>query len=350
MAAEKGNNTKKKIGIALQGGGAHGAFAWGVMDKLLEDGRFDIRGVSGTSAGGMNAASCIQGLLKGGEKEARNTLQTYWKSMSEFSKETSPFIKGRNPMDVKNGNFNLNHTLGFMMMGMLQSQMSPYEFNPNNMNPFREFVTKFFDFDLIRNNEDRKIFLGATHVRTGRVKVFRNADFSPDTLLASACLPFIFQAVKVKGEYYWDGGFIANPAIYPVIQETDANDIVLVQLTNTHCGNLPKTKDEVVNRFKEITYNGCLVREMRAIHYITKLIDEGIIPADKHKRVNMHVIKDEEAFEGLNLTSALNTEWEFLQFLFNKGRDAAHRWIEANYSKVGSKHSIDEDMFSDFMS
>lgn len=340
----------KKIAIALQGGGAHGAFAWGVMDRLLEDGRFDIRGISGTSAGGMNAASVLQGLIKGGPEEARNTLKTYWQSMSEFSKKTSPFIMGMNPFDKKMGNFNLDHTLGFVLMGMIQSQMSPYEFNPHNMNPFREFVTNFFDFDLIRQHKERRIFLGATHVRTGKIKVFTNEDFSPDTLLASACLPFIFQSVKVKGEYYWDGGFIANPAIYPVIQNTDANDVVLIQLTNSHCGNLPKTRAEVVNRFKEITYNGCLVREMRAIHFITKLIDDGIIPPGKQKRVNMHVIKNEEAFEGLNLTSALNTDIDFLTTLFERGRATADLWIKDNFDRVGKTHSLDESEFEDFMS
>jgi NTE family protein len=346
---EKEQKPKKKIAIALQGGGAHGAFAWGVLDKLLEDGRFDILGVSGTSAGGMNAASTVQGLIKGGTEEARKTLRDYWTLMHELSKKISPY--SMNPLDKAMGYHNLDRSFGYLFMGYLQSHFSPYDLNPYNVNPFFDFLKEFFDFKSIKENTERRIFLGTTHVKTGKIKIFTNKDFCADVLLASACLPFLFQAVQVDGEYYWDGGFIANPAIFPLITECACQDIVMVQLTKTHCEEIPKTKAEIVDRLKEITYNGCLVREMRAIHFITTLIDNGTIPEGKMKRVNMHVIKNEEAFKGLNLSSALNTDWDFLTRLHEAGYKTAEGWIERNYETLGTgKPSIDQKMFSDFIS
>ncbi|MEI8295615.1 MAG: patatin-like phospholipase family protein [Alphaproteobacteria bacterium] len=340
--------SQKKISIALQGGGAHGAFSWGVLDKLLEDGRFDIRGISGTSAGGMNAAATIMGLIKGGPEVARSTLKDYWKSMSELSKKISP-LGGMSASDKKAKNFNLNHTFGYSVTSFLQEKFSPYNLNPSNKNPFNDFVRDFFDFKLIRAHTERRIFLCATHVKTGKVKVFNNEDISADVMMASACLPFLFQAVRVDDEYYWDGGFIANPGIFPLIENTDAQDVVLVQLTKTYCDKLPKTRHDIVNRFKEITYNGCLVREMRAIHFITKMIDDGVVVPGKLKRINMHVIKNEEAFKDFNLSSAMNTDWDFLQGLFEAGQKTATQWIKNNFEHIGKKTSLDEEMFADFV-
>lgn len=340
--------TKKKVALALQGGGAHGAFAWGVADKLLEDGRFDILGVSGTSAGGMNAAAIIQGLIKGGEQLARSTLKDYWTQMHNLSQKTSPYKM--NPMDKMAKNYNLNNSLGYLLMGQMQEHLSPYDFNPSNKNPFGDFIKDFFDFSSIRNSTERKIFLGATHVKTGKIKTFTNKDFCSDVLMASACLPFLFQAVQVDGEYYWDGGFIANPAIFPLIFECDTSDIITVQLTKTHREDLPKTKGEITDRLKEITYNGCIVHEMRAIHFISRLIDEGKIKEGACKRINMHMIKNEDSFKGLNLSSALNTDWDFLMMLHEEGRKTAEKWIKYNFDKVSTnQHTLDEYMFDDFI-
>ncbi len=345
---EKKKVEKKKVAIALQGGGAHGAFAWDVADKLLEDGRFDILGVSGTSAGGMNAAAIVQGLIKGGTEAARATLRDYWREMSDLSKKISPF--SLNPNDKKAKYYNLDHSLGYLMMGQLQEHFSPYDLNPSNKNPFGDFVKNFFDYSAIRNSSERKIFLGTTHVKTGKVKIFSNKDFHPDVLMASACLPFMFQAVQVDGEDYWDGGFIANPAIFPLILDCDCSDIILVQVTKTYREELPKTRAEIVDRLKEITYNGCMVHEMRAIHFISRMIDEGKVKDGAMKRINMHMIKNEDSFKGLNLSSALNTDWDFLMMLHNEGRKTAEKWINDHYDKVGTKvHTLDEGMFKDFV-
>jgi NTE family protein len=340
---------KKKVALALQGGGAHGAFAWGVVDRLLEDGRFDILGVSGTSAGGMNAAAIVQGLSTGNDETARIVLKDFWRSMSELSQKASPYSNDSVRKMMKE--YNLNKTAPYMFSEYLKLFFSPYDTNPLNHNPFFDFLRGFFDFNAVRESTSRKLFLGTTHVKTGKIKIFSNKDFCADVLMASACLPFLFQAVQVDGEYYWDGGYIANPAIYPLIDNCDCNDIIVVKLRNTICEELPKKMFDIDNRLKEITYNGCLVHEMRAIYFITKLIDQGIIKEGAMKRMNMHVIKNEDSFKGLNLSSALNTDWDFLMMLHHEGRKTADRWIEENFHKVGSKnHTIDERMFNDFMS
>ncbi|MBY0461893.1 MAG: patatin-like phospholipase family protein, partial [Alphaproteobacteria bacterium] len=276
-------------------------------------------------------------------------LKDYWRSMSELSKTISPFAL--NPMDKANKYYNLDHSLGFLMMGMLKEKFSPYEMNPSNKNPFGDFLKGFFDYSAIRDSKDRRIFLGTTHVKSGRIKIFTNKDICSDVLLASACLPSMFQAVQVDGEYYWDGGFIANPAIYPLINECSTSDIIVIQLTKTYCDEIPKTKAGISERLTEITLNGCIVHEMRAIYFITKLIDAGHIKEGALKRINMHMIKNEDAFKNLNLSSALNTDWDFLMMLHNEGRKAADKWINDHYDDVGSKtHKLDEGMFKDFVS
>jgi NTE family protein len=339
---------RKRIAVAMQGGGAHGAFAWGVMDRLLEDDRIEVVGASGTSAGGMNTAAMIEGLIKGDNAGGKARMNDYWREMADLAKKTSPYQL--NPIDKMMKYYNLDRSLGYFVMGAIQSFFSPYEWNRDNKNPFLEFIRDFFDFQAIRNSKDKKIFLGATHVKTGKVKVFSNDQFCADALMASACLPFLYQSVKVDGEYYWDGGFIANPAIHPLIYNTPANDLVLIQLTKTHRDQLPKTKAEVTDRLKEVTYNGCLVHEMRSIHFITKLIDEGKITDPSIKRVSIHVIKNEDSFKNLNLSSALNTDWDFLQMLKNEGRKTADRWLLENFDNLGSKkHTLDEAMFADYV-
>lgn len=343
----KGNSERKKISVALQGGGSHGAFSWGVLDRLLEDGRFDIRAVSGTSAGGMNAACLVQGLIQGGNFGARSMLEKYWKSISDLGK-SSP-IKPT-PFDDAQGYHNLDRSPAYLGTMMMTQHLSPYQLSPEGANPLRDFVDGFFDFSLFRKNQDHQIFLATTHVRTGRIKVFTNPEISTEVMLASACLPTMFQAVEIDGEYYWDGGYAANPAIYPLMDLKDAKDILVVQLTKTHCADVPKSRDAINERLKEITYNACLMREMRAIHFISKLIDEGKIKDGALERMNLHLVRAEKALKNLNMTSALNTNWEFLTMLRDAGREVAQEWIESDYKNVGCpKHLLSESLFEDFV-
>lgn len=382
MSDQKEKNTpseRKKIAVALQGGGAHGAFAWGVMDRLLQEKDIEVIGTCGTSAGGMNAACVIEGMIKGGNEAARDTLNRYWIEVNRLGKKASPYIH-RGPFDdlpddsqlvqqMKSisalwskcfpsmGNpfslryeHNLTKSAGFQMMEVLSSIFSPYEMNPSGKNPFADMLADFFDFEAVRQSDEYKLFLATTHVKSGKIKIFGNDKYSSEVLQASACLPFMFQAVEIDDEHYWDGGYIANPAIYPLIQNCKTKDIVIIQLTRSTCDKVPTTRHEIVDRLKEITYNNCLVREMRAIYFISKLIDDGKIVPGALDRINIHLIKNEDTFKNLNLSSALNTDWTFLQMLFHEGRKTADKWLLRNYDKLGSTQgTLDPEIFRDFV-
>lgn len=331
----KENGEKKRIAVALQGGGSHGAFTWGVLDRLLEDGRFIIEGLTGTSAGGMNAVACAQGLMKGGNEGARAELEEFWKKISDSGKNSS--LNNRGPIDKMMGKYTMYNSPGYVMFDYLSRMFSPYELNPLQVDPLKKVIMDTFDFEKLRKYKDCKVFLCATHVYTGRLKIFSLEDLKPECLLATACLPTIHSAVLVDGEYYWDGGFIGNPAFFPLIYNCETPDIVLIQLNPTVRNTLPKTAREIADRLNEITNNATVVREMRAISFITDLIDQGLLDSKKIKKLHMHLIEDEEAFQELGWSSKLNTEWEFLTHLFEKGRTAADKWIKANYDKIGKE-------------
>lgn len=338
---------KKKVALALQGGGAHGAFTWGVIERLLDEEDLEIVGVSGTSAGGMNAACTVQGLIQGGPKRAKELLFEYWSSISKLGKKISPVQQSA--YDSAVGLYNLDHTLPFKFFSGVKSTFSPYEINPFNINPFFDFLKEFFDFKTIRESKYYKIFLGTTNVKSGKIRIFSNSDFCADVLLASACLPSLFQAVLVDGEYYWDGGYIANPAIYPLINQTESSDIILVQLSKLKTNTVPKTALEIQDRIKEITFNNCLIREMRAIHFVTELIEKGIVQEGALKKINMHLIQYSEFFEKLNISSASNTDFGFLTLLRKEGNEAASNWLKDHKNDIGAKRTMDEAIFDLFM-
>jgi len=346
------SKNKQNISIALQGGGAHGAFAWGVMDKILEDGRFNIKGISGTSAGGMNAACVIQGLIEGDCETARQKLHDFWYAISKMSADMRfEKMEELDPDYLNNPSklFSLHQNWFDFISDEMKTHLSPYYFNPTNANPFLDFLKSFFNFECFHNAHEHRIFLGATHVKTGKIKIFSNNEICEQTLMASACLPHVFQTVEYNGEHYWDGGFIANPAIYPLM-ELNADDIVIVQLTKTHCEDIPTTKKEISDRLKEITYNGCLVREMRAIYFISKLIDSGVIPEGALRRFNIHMVKSEESFKNLKLASAHNPAWGFINALKDEGRRAAQGWIEDFFSKTPEeRRQLNTKLFEDFV-
>ncbi len=346
----QGSKGKKRISLALQGGGSHGAFTWGVLEALLEDGRFELAGISGTSAGGMNAAAVVHGLIKGGNAGAIHALEAFWRRTHELAQRVSPMFA--DPLGKLRGDHNLTTAPG-MIFGAFMEQMvgniSPYTANPFNYNPFRSLVEAFFDFDAIRRSDGCKLFLAATHVLSGKIRIFHNREVTADSLMATSCVPTMFQAVEVDGEYYWDGGYVANPAIFPLIEECDGSDIVLVSLTNSRVVGLPRQAAEIKERFREITLNACLIREIRAIRLITRLIDDGKIKDPSVRRINLHVIRDAPAFAGLGAGSALNTDWDFLNALRNSGKRAAERWIAAAYGKLGTRVAFDETILDDYV-
>ncbi len=301
----------------------------------------------------MNAASVIQGLLEGDNETARKRLNDYWMAISDMSAkmrfESTNHQEKKDFLESEQDIFNLHHNWFQMLGGALSQYLSPYQFNPTNKNNFLDFLKGFFNFDIFKNDMSRRIFLGATHVKSGKIKVFSNQDMSADVLMASACLPHLFQTVEIDGEHYWDGGFIANPAIYPLMS-LDADNILVVQLTKTYCDEIPTTKEGIVDRLKEITYNGCLVREMRAIYFISKMIDDGIIKEGAMRRFYMHILKSEETFKDLKLSSALNPKWEFITALKAKGQETAQNWINEFLSNDPKTKQDLESKFKDFIS
>lgn len=328
----------KTVNLALQGGGAHGAFAWGVLDRLLEDGRIDVEGISATSAGAMNATVLAYGLAEGGREGARSALTSFWRRVSQAA-TFSPLQPSL--VDRAFHNHTLEHSPAFMMFDLMTRMVSPYQLNPGNVNPLKTVLEESVDFEHLRASSPAKLFLSATNVRTGKVKVFRNQEITADAVMASACLPFMFQAVEIGGEAYWDGGYMGNPAIYPLIYHCDSADVVVVHINPIERLNVPTMAHEIMNRINEVSFNSSLMREMRAIAFVTKLIDEGKITDGSLKRVLVHAIAADDVMQKLSVVSKLNADWEFLTYLRDEGRDCATRWLETTFENLGKASSID---------
>lgn len=322
----------KKVNLALQAGGAHGAFTWGLLDKFLESELFTIEGISATSAGSMNAAVLTYGLLTGGNEGARQALYDFWRGMSDYSKLFDHFLE---PL--------LKMPLSFKLFSTMVELYSPYEFNPANFHPIREVLQKTVDIKTIANNKCIKLFICATNVRTGKIRIFKNKELSMDALLASACLPKLFQAVEVDGELYWDGGYLGNPAIFPLIYETDCPDIVILHTVPIERKAIPKTVPDIDARLREISFNSSLMREMRAVHFVTELIAKKKIKKEyegEFKRVFMHGIRADKSLSDFPLMTVYSPNWEFLVKLRDLGRQEAALWIDKNFDAIGKKTSI----------
>lgn len=341
-SSEESPQGRKKIALALQGGGSHGAFTWGVLDALLEDDQLDVEGVCGTSAGGMNATALAQGITEGGNLGARIKLKELWTAIGEGGRYSlmNPSYK-----DKMVRNFQVSKNPFFKFMEYISTVFSPYQLNPMNHHPLSDMANKVFDFKKLQTTDKIKLYLCATHVATGKLKIFTGKDISKEALLASACVPQLFQAVDVNGEFYWDGGFIGNPAIYPLIYDCQTPDVVVIQIRRTHDSKLPVTVHDIQNRLGEITQNSCLTREMRSISFITKLLDDGTIPAGKIKRLNMHMIRDDDFFGTLERASGFCSDPDFLEHLFKAGKRCGKNWLRENYESIGVKSTanIDKD-------
>jgi len=332
-----GGNGVKSINLALQGGGAHGAFTWGVLDRLLEDERIGIEAISGTSAGAMNAVALADGFEKGGREGAREALHRFWRAASEgacFS------LIQRTPWDQWTGNWSLNTSPGYLGLDMLTRLASPYELNPFNLNPLRDFLARQIDFDAVRRCGQIKLFVSATSVRTGRARIFRNAELSPDAVMASACLPNMFQAVEIDGEAFWDGGYMGNPALHPFIYRCATRDIVIVQINPIDTPDTPKRARDILDRINEITFNSRLLAELRAIEFVTRQLDEGSLDATRYKRMLIHRIDGEAELTALDASSKVNAEWAFLEALHGMGYRAASEWLARHFDELGETSSV----------
>ncbi|MEM6615540.1 MAG: patatin-like phospholipase family protein [Pseudomonadota bacterium] len=346
MSKAKGREARheKAVNIALQGGGSHGAFTWGVLDRLFEEDRLWIEAISGTSAGAMNAVVAAQGMYDNGASGARDALEKFWLAISHAG-QASP-IK-RSPLDMALGNWSLENSPAYLWADLFSRVASPYDVNPLGINPLRDIVEDFVDFEKVRDCQDMQIFISATNVETGRVRVFTRDEMTVDVVMASACLPSIFKAVEIDGVPYWDGGYMGNPVLFPFYGESGSNDIIIIQINPIVREGTPRTAREIQDRMSEITFNSSLLRDLRAIDFVSRLLDEGALDPKAYSKMNVHIIEDRKRMRPLGASSKLNTEWEFLLHLKDIGRDAAERWLSKNYDAIGERSTVDlRQMFS----
>ncbi len=329
----------KKIKLALQGGGSHGAFAWGVIDRLLEDGRLEVEALVGTSAGAMNAAVVAYGLALGGSDGARQVLADFWRRVSDAGRK-GPLQP--TPLDKMLSKGNMDFSPLWNAYNALSQMMSPYQLNPVNYNPLKDIIAEVVDFDALRKSGDKvKLFICATNVKTGRIKVFNIDEVTPDAIMASACLPFLFQAVEIDGQPYWDGGYCGNPPIFPLIYEKGSNDILIVQINPINIPETPTTAAAILDRINTLSWNSSLMREMRAIQFVTKLLDDGALDQSLYRRMFIHTIDAEEVLSGFSVSSKLNSDWDFLCYLRDLGRDKASEFLDRHFDKIGTESSTD---------
>ena len=342
MPATRHNTARKAVNFALQGGGAHGAFAWGVLDKILEDGRVDISAISATSAGAMNAVVMAYGVSVGGTDGAREKLHQFWSEISRAGERYSPVRTMPWEKWMQAYGFSTEVSPAYMAFQTMTHLFSPYQLNPFDFNPLKDVLQEVVDFKhLAACNKTTRIFLSATNVRTGKIKVFKNSDLTVDAVLASACLPYVFKAVEIDGEAYWDGGFMGNPAIFPLIYNGASADVVIVHINPIERNKLPRSAPEIFDRINEISFNSSLMREMRAIEFVTRLIDEGALDAKKYSRMRIHSIRDDAEMVQLGVATKLNPDWDFLCRLKEVGRKRAGEWLENHFDSVGEKSTID---------
>ena len=331
------------VDLALQGGGAHGAYTWGVLDRLLEEPWLRIEGICGTSAGAMNAAVAVAGHAEGGAEGAREALESFWRRVARAG-EFSPMRRG--PVDILLGRWTLDSNPLYVGLDLATRLFSPYDLNPGGLNPLREVLSSSVDFDRLAT-APIKLFVTATNVRTGRLRVFRNKDVTSDALLASAWLPFMFQAIEVDGEAYWDGGYSGNPPITPLVRETAARDTILVPINPVERAGTPRTAREIINRVNEVSFNASLLKELRMIAVLRRVVNPGDDEGSRWAEMRIHMIAT-AMMNTLGVSSKLNAEWDFFCFLRGVGRREAEEFLTAHADDVGRRSTIDlEQLLND---
>lgn len=324
------------IDLALQGGGSHGAFTWGVLDRLLEEPWIKVSAVSGTSAGAMNAAVLADGWARSGAEGAREALDTYWKRVSKAA-AFSPLQ--RSPLDRLMGRWTLDTSPAYIALDVMSRLVSPYDLNPLGFNPLSSILEESIDFDRL-SRSPVKLFITATNVHTGRGRIFRNKEITADVLMASACLPTMFQAVEIDGEPYWDGGFAGNPTITPLVRESDSRDVILVQINPRERVETPRTAAEILNRLNEISFNSPLMKELRMIALLRQVADPGNGEGALWARMRPHRIMTDKLAE-FGASSKLNAEWEFVSMLKAEGRNCAEEFLQQHGVDIGRRSTAD---------
>ncbi len=329
---------KVVVDFALQGGGSHGAFTWGVLDRLLEEPWLEVEGVSGTSAGAMNAAVMADGWAEGGAQGARRALDTYWQHVSEAAR-FSPFQ--RTPLDRMFGRWSLDYSPMFVAMDLMSRLFSPYQLNPAGSNALAPILAKEINFERLRNSPI-KVFITATNVRTGRPRIFRNAEITPEVLMASACLPTLFQAIEIDGESYWDGGYSGNPTLAPLVRELVSDDTILVPINPVERPGTPKSAAEILNRLNEVSFNAVLIKELKMMALLRRNTIPGNDEGAEWARMRVHIVRN-PIMNTLGYSSKLNAEWEFLSMLREEGRKSAEEFLITHGDDLGKRSTLDID-------
>jgi NTE family protein len=334
--------TGKRINLALQGGGAHGAFTWGVLEQLLSDDRIAVEGISGTSAGAVNAVMLADGLMRGGREEAQKRLADFWRAASStgglpaLQREVLQRLLSFTPLEG---------TPVQAWLDALSRYFSPYDVNPLNINPLKDLIERFVDFDKLRSADHLQLFVSATNVQTGRVRIFPREKITAEAVMASACLPTIFRAVEIDGVPYWDGGYLGNPVIFPFFRTTRTEDVLVVQINPLVRQATPMSSAEIINRINEITFNSSLIDEYRAIDFVARLIDQGRlsrgIGPGQYRRINVHRIVLDRFGTHFDSFSKLSTDYDFFEMLRVSGRRAARRFLDEHFDDIGVKSTVD---------
>lgn len=328
----------KKLDIALQGGGAHGAYSWGVLDRLLDDERIEIDGICGTSAGAMNGVCAVYGLNKGGRNLAKHLLVKFWHRVSETGKNS---LLQPSLMDKMMSKGNMDFSPGYRFFSMTAENLSPSQFNPLGFNPLEKILNELVDFEELHRLNPPKLFVCATNVLTCQPKVFGPSEITAKAVMASACLPYMYNAVEINGEYYWDGGYMGNPPLEPLVENTvDTDDILLIQINPFQIKKVPSNIEEIKDRVNEISFNSSLLHEIRQIEFKRTLVEKGITLDGALRKTYLHSISADHDLSELNLSSKLNTSWDFLMHLKNLGYAACTKWLEENYDNIGKVSTL----------
>ena len=337
----RSNDTVRMINLALQGGGAHGAFTWGVLDRLLDEPDIGFEGLSGTSAGAVNAVVLAHGLMDGGRKGGQAALEDFWRRSSRGGSVWSP-VNVMPQMTIPG--MEMLTAATYAAFDTMTRTFSPYEFNPLNINPLHDLLTESVDFEGLRSHCSTKLFLSATNVRSGRVRVFESKDVSADVVMASACLPFLFQAVEIDGEHYWDGGYVGNPALFPFFYNCESRDVMIVHINPMQRDEVPKTAPDILNRINEISFNSSLLDELRAINFVSRLIDQQWLKdqyKDRLRHILVHSVHADDALRDLQVSSKFDVSWSFLTNLRDRGRSEAEAWLKSNRDAIGKTSTVD---------
>ncbi len=341
----KADLPKKRLSLALQGGGSHGAFTWGVLHRLIGDRRIYIEGISGASAGAINAVIFADGFVKDRRDGAIEAMGQFWRRVSQHSPFTHAIMRS---VSTPVGKVNLDDTPLFQMFDMTSRLLSPYQFNPLNVNPLRVVLEEQIDFATLRKHEELRLYVAATNVHRCRTRLFRTTELTAEALLASACLPMLYQAVQIDGESYWDGGYLGNPALYPLIHECDSRDMLVVMVNPLQRNDAPDTAREIMNRITELNFNATLISEMRNIAIINKLLRKKALDDRFYHQINFHMIEPPPELVDYSASSKMNADWDFLRYLHDLGWKSADNWLHRHFDDIGHHSSLDvEKRFMD---